>query len=175
MPVPATHKPSRKRGHRQRKGQRNWSRTRHKVTAPRKYQAARHVEQGPRRDAAIQGNENESNSSGEAVHTQQIWHNYNVGKTYYGKMTRPRPSVSQKHKILRKASAGQGSYAEKKVGERGQGRGAFYSTPWWSAALPPSPVKLPSLRAGSMATISARTSNTSLGTVLSYMEIRSLG
>lgn len=50
----------------------------------------------------------------------------------------------------------------------------IYSTPWLSA-LPPSPVKEPNLRPASMATISAKISNTSLGTVLSYIEIRSLG
>lgn len=54
-------------------------------------------------------------------------------------------------------------------------RGPFiYSTPCPST-LPPSPVKEPSFRPLSMATISARISRTSLGTVLSYIEIRSLG
>lgn len=63
--------------------------------------------------------------------------------------------------------------------ENGEGdkrrRGAVvYSTPWPSELLP-SPVKEPRLSPPSIATISARTSSTSLGTVLSYIEIRSLG
>lgn len=54
------------------------------------------------------------------------------------------------------------------------GQVGIYSTPWLSALL--SPVnEPPSLRPASIATISAKISSTSLGTVLSYMEIRSLG
>lgn len=54
---------------------------------------------------------------------------------------------------------------------RGQ---SIYSTPCPST-LGPSPVKEPSFRPLSRATISAKISRTSLGTVLSYIEIRSLG
>lgn len=52
---------------------------------------------------------------------------------------------------------------------------SYSSTPAPLSALPPSPVKVPNFKPASIATISARSSNTSLGTVLSYIEIRSLG
>lgn len=49
-----------------------------------------------------------------------------------------------------------------------------HSTPWLSTLLSP-PVNVPSFRPLSRATISARISSTSFGTVLSYIEIKSLG